>query len=104
MVFKNPGKGTSTITKVTPEQITYKRGHSYITVKLDVLDAAYKNFYGSTCSTLDLKLFNESVFSSKHNGHSCNCTFFFLILSYLKLSSEIKDRGVKGHPFYVNIG
>ena len=103
MIFKNPRKGTSTITKVTPEYITYMRGHSYITIKLDVLYTTYKRFSGSICSTLDLKKYDESVFSSKQNGHDCNCTFFFTILCYLKLSSEIKGNGVRGNPFYVNI-
>lgn len=99
IVFKNPVKGTSIITKVTSEYITYMRGHSNITVKLDDLTAAYVRFSDSTCSTIDLKEFDKSVFSSKHNGHSCNCTFFFSILYYLELSSEVKGRGVRGHLF-----
>lgn len=84
MVFKNPGKDVSTIIKVSSEHITYMRGNSHIAVKLDTLYNAYNNFSGFTCSTLDLKKYNESVFSSKHNGHNCNCTSFFSLPYYLK--------------------
>lgn len=103
MVFNNPGKGTSTVTKITQDHITYMRGHSKMTVKLDELEKAYEQFYGSKCSTNDLKQYKPSVFSSKDKGHSCNCTFLFSILQYLHLSSEIKGRGVQGDPFYVII-
>lgn len=103
MVFDNPGRGTSLVLRVTPESITYVRGQSKIIVKLEDLNDAYRQFAGSICSTLDLKKFRMSVFSSAHNGHGCNCTFFFLLLYYLKLSSEIMGGGVKGNPFYVII-
>lgn len=102
-VFENPGRGTSTIVKVTPDHITYMRGHSNISVKLGDLATAYARFYGSKCTTTDLKEFNQSVYSSKHNGHSCNCTFLFSVLHHLELSSGIKGSGVRGRPFYVNI-
>lgn len=103
MVFNNPKKGTTTIIEVTSEYIKYRRKNSDIKVKLNDLDRAYKKFCGYLCSSNDLKDFNKYVFSTKDNGHDCNCTFFFIILQYLKLSTKIKGKGVRGQPFYVYI-
>jgi len=103
IVFNNPGGGTSAVIRVTPERITYRRGKSNFSVKLDALATAYARFSSLTCSTNDLKEFDQSVYSSEHNGHGCNCTFLFSLLHYLGLSSEIKGGGVPGRPFYVNV-
>jgi hypothetical protein len=36
-------------------------------------------------------------------GHSCNCTFLFLVLKEIGLCGEIKGAGKAGNPFYVDI-
>jgi hypothetical protein len=51
-----------------------------------------------------LKKFRPTVFDSSQNGHSCNCTFLFIIFSKLNLlEGNIEGRGVRGDPFYVEI-
>jgi hypothetical protein len=103
LVLKNPGKGTSEITDISDEGISYKRGEFKIFFSCqDFFDALSHFNWGKVTST-DLRSYNPSVFNSKAGGHSCNCTFFFMILYYLGLSSEIRGGGVKGNPFFVNI-
>ena len=107
-VFNNPsGKGTSIIQCVNNESITYRRANSKITVKFDALYKAYKEFSGKDCTSNDLKRDFPDVFDSfaRPSGHSCNCTFFFMLLKLEKLGlvNNINGRGVAGDPFWVHI-
>jgi hypothetical protein len=102
-MFNNPGGGTSIIISLNQNNICYRRKNSKITVSLLELYNAYQAFKGMRCSSTDLKAYNPGVFDSKFGGHSCNCTFLFMILERMKLSSAIQGRGVSGDPFYVDI-
>lgn len=103
MKFDNPQKGTSTIIFVSENQIKYKRGKSTIKIKMKDIIEVHEKFSGTKCTSNDLKTFRKEVFSSKDNGHSCNCTFFFILLNYLGFASNIEGRGVRGNPYYVNL-
>ena len=102
-IFNNPGKGTSTIVSITDMNITYKRGSSNIAIKHSDINKVYVEFRNRECSSNDLKELDESIFSSDSGGHSCNCTFLFLLLNHLNLSSEIMGRGVRGDSYYVDV-
>ncbi|EOX3405977.1 hypothetical protein ACPFUG_003152 [Vibrio cholerae] len=100
-VFSNPGGGTSTICSINEHRVIYKRGNSRMTLQLDDLYFVYKELGDkSKVTTSDLKLQRPTVFDSKKNGHSCNCTFSFLVLNKMGLSSDIGGKGVRGNPFY----
>jgi hypothetical protein len=60
----------------------------------------YEGYWEDTCSSNDLKIYDPHIVISKSDGHSCNCTFVFLVLKELGLV-EIKGNGVRGNPFYV---
>jgi hypothetical protein len=103
-VFQNPGGGISTIVSVSDETLCYKRGHSNLYVKLEDLEDAYNRFRGFMVHTNTLKSFRPDVFSSKHSGHGCNCTFLFQILVYLELTQNgILGSGTPGDTFHVKI-
>lgn len=100
--LKNPGKGDSTIKSVTENAITYIRGNSAISIKIDDIYNVYLLFKGKRCSTSDLKKYKSQVFDSKMKGHSCNCTFLFMVFKEMKLIKNIEGKGVKGEEFFVN--
>lgn len=102
--FINPGGGSSIVMSINQERIVYKRGNSKISYKiLDVLES-YEYYKGEICSASDLKEFKPSVYDSTLGGHSCNCTFLFLLLDEIGLvENGIRGRGVRGDPFYVRI-
>jgi hypothetical protein len=101
-IFDNPGGGTSTVISVTGNgNICYRRRKSKIYVKAVDLYGAYIEFNGKRCITNDLKEFNPGVFDLA--GHSCNCTFFFLLLKEMGLCGDILGRGRRDSPFYVEI-
>lgn len=104
MVFNNPGGGTSIIVNVTDTYITYKRKNSNIRLDTtDIIDV-YTKYKGKEVCTKQLKSFKPSVFCSDNNGHSCNCTFLFLILEKIGLlESGIEGKGVRGNSFGVRI-
>jgi len=56
-------------------------------------------------SSVDLKTDNPSVFDSQARpaGHSCNCTFLFMVLHQMGIASNVHGRGVRGNPFYVDV-
>ncbi len=97
--FDNPKKGTSKIISITSDKITYRRINSSISLKIDIMYDAFIKFKGKKCSASDLEEFNDTF--RKNVGHTCNCSFFFIIMRELGLSSEIKGKGVVGNPFYV---
>jgi len=100
--LKNPKEGISKIISITKNEfIRYKRKNSIIKIYIKDMFEAYKHFKSSTCSSNDLKDFNPKVFNRE--GHSCNCTFLFTILNKFSLCSEIKGKGVRNSPFYVEI-
>ena len=104
-VIKNPGGGITTIESYTDSKVRYRRGASMIYVSLADLYAAYSRFRGQSVTSAKLTKFRPSVFSSlaRPAGHSCNCTFLFVLLQRSKLSGPIKGGGVRGNPFTVKI-
>ena len=93
--LNNPGGGTSTIVHFNEEQIIYRRGKSNIPLKMKKLYEAYERFQGSFVTTRDLKKFDNSFDSSARapSGHSCNCTFSFMILIEAGLADSIVRKG-----------
>ena len=63
-------------------KVSYKRGKSTIRVAIIDLFAAYAHFRGRRVSSCDLKMLAPHVFDSQARpaGHSCNCTFLFMVL------------------------
>jgi len=104
-VLNNPSKGTSVVKSYTEKNIYYVRGISTISVGYSELYDAYRHFKGKVVSASDLKRYNPHVFDSqgKQPGHSCNCTFLFLILGELGLIDGVHGQGVRGNPYYVKI-
>jgi len=103
--LKNPGGGTTTILSYSSEGVSYRRGNSTIHVSLRDLYDGYAKFKGGRMSSNDLKEANPSVFDSQARpaGHSCNCTFLFMVLQKLELVTDIHGHGVRGNPFFVTL-
>ena len=103
-VFQNPGGGISEITGYSDQKISYVRGTSTIYVTFGGLFSAYRYFKGERVSATDLKSFAPQIFDSTATpaGHSCNCTFLFMLLSHLNLAGKIEGQGVRGDPFFVS--
>jgi len=102
-IFHNPGGGTSKITALSNHGISYVRRNSVISLSFqDILDAL-EYFNSGRVTSNALRLYRPIVFDSKANGHSCNCTFLFMVLRQMGSASEIGGRGVKGSPFFVDI-
>ena len=93
--LQNPGKGTSQIKRFDTEKVVYQRGNSEITLKIEKIYKAYEAFQGKFVTTTDLKKFDNSFDSSarKPSGHSCNCTFGFMLLVKAGLAQEIIKQG-----------
>jgi len=102
-IFDNPGKGTSTVTALSDRGISYVRGSSLIYFSFQDIFDAFEYFNGGRVTSNDLKSYRRTVFDSKTNGHSCNCTFLFMLLKKMGIVSEIGGQGVKGKPYFVNI-
>ncbi|WP_228351015.1 hypothetical protein [Limnobaculum allomyrinae] len=104
-VMKNPKKGTSTIINYNDKKITYVRGKSKMMVSFSDLYETYSHFRGMSVSSSDLRKFKPSVFNSNARpaGHSCNCTFLFLILENMNMSTNIVGKGTCGNPYSVTI-
>lgn len=100
-ILENPGGGTSRITSVTKERISYIRGSSTMSVKFADLFSAYESFRGNSVSSTDLRKFAPGVFDStaRPAGHSCNCTFLFGVLKLAGLAAELTGSGVRGDPY-----
>ncbi|AWH89014.1 hypothetical protein [Limnobaculum parvum] len=104
-VMNNPGGGISTIINYSDTKITYLRGKSKMSISFNDLYETYIYFKGMNVSSSDLRRFKPSVFNSKAcpAGHSCNCTFLFLIFEKMNMSTNIGGKGVRGNPFSVTI-
>ena len=101
--FTNPGGGTSRIKKVGSERISYVRGKSTIIISFQDLGDAYEEFKGRRVSSSDLRTFAPSVFDStaRPAGHSCNCTFFFLLVQETGLAGPLQGAGTRGDAYAV---
>lgn len=104
-VFENTGGGTSVVLAVSDTSISYRRGNSRISISFEAIFQAYTNFKGQYVSSSDLRVYAPSVFDSQARpaGHSCNATFFFLLLHRMGMCGEIGGNGVKGNPYFVHI-
>jgi len=104
-VLKNPGRGTSEVTGFTEEKISYVRGSSKMYVGFEDLFRAYSKFKGQYVTSSDLKTYAPHIFdsSARPAGHSCNCTFLFLLLGRMNLAGDIQGAGVRGNPFGIRI-
>lgn len=101
-IFQNPKSGISTILSIKDDKICYKRRNSRITLPVDVFITVCQKYKNVKCTSTDLKSFMPAIFDSTKNGHSCNCTFLFLLANKFELlQSEILGKGEKGNPFYV---
>ena len=100
-VLDNPGKGTSTIKVVSDRGVSYVRGKSVIYISFQDIFDAFHSFVGRKVTSSDLKSYRPAVFDSKANGHSCNCTFLFVLLKGMGFTSEIGGQGIKGSPYFV---
>jgi len=103
LIMKNPGSGISTVIWCDEEQICYKRGQARLYVRLHDLYLGYSSHIGRRMSTSDLKSMQPRVFDSNRNGHSCHCTFLFLVLHRMGLTEEVQGAGRKGNPFWVSL-
>ena len=103
--FVNPGGGTSRISKIDDREIHYVRGSSTIRVSLADLYSAYRQFLGQRVTSTDLREYAPNVFdsSARPAGHSCNCTFFFMLLQEIGLADATEGEGKRGSPYSVKI-
>ena len=102
-VLDNPGGGTSTILSYPSEAVSYRRRNSTMYVSLRDLFDEYITIKGRRMSSNDLKVINPSVFDlqARPAGHSCNCTFLFMVLLKIGVVTHIQGHGVRGDPFFV---
>lgn len=101
--MSNPLMGTTTIVDVDSYRVRYKRGNSIITLAIDDIYKVFEIYAGKNVSSTDLRTYNPGLYDSKKGGHSCNCSFLFLILISSGFVSDIRGKGVKGDPFWVFI-
>ena len=104
-VVNNAGRGTSTVVRYRSGSVTYRRGLSNFSVRLEDLHAAYLAHRGLRVTPSDLKAFKSGVFdsSARPSGHNCHCTFLFRGLQRMRLAGDLTGRGVSGNPFAVEI-
>ena len=102
-VMQNPGGGETTITGYSNGSVSYVRGTSPIRVAIRDLFLAYSEFKGSQVSSRDLRLFAPGVFDSNARpaGHSCNCTFLFMVLRRLSMADPIAGDGERSVIIYL---
>lgn len=94
-VLPNPGGGTSTITRIEDKGVRYRRGKSIMLLRWEIFYRAYRHFCGRFVDTGDLKAFDNSFDSAARDpaGHSCNCTFAFMLLERAVLADGIVKQG-----------
>jgi hypothetical protein len=101
-ILFNPGGGTSEIVFIDNNKIVYERGKSKISIKINDIFGVYEKNNGNVFSN-KLKEEKPNIFDSRANGHSCNCTFVFMVFKEMGVVNKIEGAGVRGNPFYVNI-
>jgi len=99
----NPGGGTSVIVSYTENNIIYQRGNSKIQVSFQDFYDAFNAFRGKILDSATLRGHNPQAFDSNRRGHSCNCTFFFMVLKAIGIVDRIEGAGKRGNPFRVMI-
>ena len=101
-VIQNPGSGFTTIKAYSARNVRYVRGKSTISIGIADLFSAYTNFRGKQVSSRDLKEYAPHIFDSKSRpaGHSCNCTFLFMVLTRLGIADGIRGDGKAHRPFH----
>jgi hypothetical protein len=100
--FNNLRRGTSKIYDKNDKHIVYIRGKSKIEIKTYDISDAFDLFKGKNCSSSDLRQWRPYIFDSKHNGHSCNCTFLFMLWRNANLiEGNIQGGGKSRNPFFV---
>ena len=102
-VFPNPLRGTSTIVEIDSNRVRYKRGKSIISLSIGDMYKAYSKFAGKDTSSSDIRAFNPALYDSKQGGHSCHCSFLFLVFIAMGLVAGIQGGGARGNPFWVHI-
>ena len=100
-VLPNPGAGTSKIKGYSNAKVSYIRGTSTISISFTDLFTAYTEFSGKEVSSRDLRDYAPQVFDSaaRPAGHSCNCTFLFVVLTKLGLADGVRGEGKRNQPF-----
>ena len=101
-VMDNPGGGETALKRYADGNVSYVRGRSTIRVAIRDLFSAYSHFRGTWVRSRDLRLYAPLVFDSKARpaGHSCNCTFLFMVLHRLGIADPIKGEGKARRPFF----
>jgi hypothetical protein len=102
-VLHNRGGGISTVKSCRGTKMSYLRGNSRIYVDLYDFHHALRHSGGTIVNSSQLKTYKPSVFDSNTNGHSCNCTMFFMILQALGLVDRIRGTGKRSDPLAVSI-
>lgn len=100
-VLRNLGCGTTTIKGYSSGKVSYVRGKSTFRVAIGDLFSAYSSFRGTRVRSRDLRLYAPIVFDSaaRPAGHSCNCSFLFMVLRQLGMADRIEGRGTRTDPF-----
>ena len=100
-VMRNLGAGTTTIKSYSAGKVSYVRGKSSFRVAISDLFSAYSHFRGARVRSRDLRLYAPMVFdsSARPAGHSCNCTFLFMVLRRLSMATAVEGRGTRFDPF-----
>jgi hypothetical protein len=100
-IWPNPGGGSTKIKSYSEHQVQYIRGESTISVNIMDLFASYIEFRGKRVSSRDLRNYAPGVFDSaaRPAGHSCNCTFLFVVLTKLGLADGVRGAGKAHQPF-----
>ena len=99
------GNNHTTISENDGESIIYLRGESKIKISILELWNTYDYLIKQelkNISSIQLCKYRPDIFDSKQNGHSCNCTFFYIVLKEIGLILKIDGKGVRGNPFYIN--
>ena len=101
-ILPNPGRGTSKIKGYSSAKVSYIRGNSTIRVSFTDLFTAYTEFRGDEVTCRNLRDYAPQVFdsSARPAGHSCNCTFLFMVLTKMGLTDGIRGEGKRNRPFH----
>ena len=100
-VMRNLGGGPTTIKSYSAGKVSYVRGKSLFRVAISDPFSAYTRFRGARVRSRDLRLYAPMVFdsSARPAGHSCNCTFLFMVLRRLGMASAVEGQGTRSDPF-----